>query len=58
MLINNKNNQNKFFKNIPEGLLQDSLPTMRNIIILLDKTDKQDEESFREDTPHSSIPSI
>ncbi|CAM2945890.1 Uncharacterised protein [Legionella steigerwaltii] len=59
MTINKKNNtnQNKFFKNIPEGLLQDTLPTMRNIIVLLDKQDEQEEES-RADSSHRMTPSL
>ncbi|WP_165482731.1 hypothetical protein [Legionella gresilensis] len=42
-----KTNQNRFFKNLPRNLLQTSLPTMRNVIIVVDKDEElsQKEES-------------
>ncbi|STX52636.1 Uncharacterised protein [Legionella busanensis] len=45
-----KNSQNRFFKNLPNNLLQTSLPTMRNIIIV-----DKDEELSQQEEPSQSV---
>ncbi|WED44433.1 hypothetical protein [Legionella cardiaca] len=58
MTISKKNspNQSKFFKNIPEGLLQDTLPTMRSVIVLLNEQEEQEERNNEDNS--ITIPSL
>ncbi|KTC74879.1 hypothetical protein Lbir_0669 [Legionella birminghamensis] len=61
MTVNKKtnSNQNKFFRNIPEDVLQETIPTMINrIIILLDRPEEQQDEEAHSVAPTASAPGL